>query len=162
MSLERELDRRIGMAASAFSRLGTRGWKNPPTLIKTKVTVYNACVVSTLLYGSECWKTYAAQEHRLNVFHMRSFRKLLGIYWMSRTPNTVVLSRCGLTTMFTMLRQRRQRWLDHVRWMNDGRIPKSFLYGELSAGKRNLGRSQLCYQNVCKRDMKELSIDKNE
>ena len=67
LSLKRELDRRIGMAASTFSRLSTRVWKNPRLSIKTKVTVYNACVVSTLLYGSECWTTYAAQEHRLNV-----------------------------------------------------------------------------------------------
>ena len=81
---------------------------------------------------------------------------------MSRTPNTVVLSRCGLTTMFTMLRQRRLRWLSHDRRMNDGRIPKALLYGKLSAGKRNLGRPQLRYRDVCKRDMKEVSIEKNE
>ena len=106
-SLEIELDRRIGMAASAFTRLGTRVWRNPRLSIKTKVTVYNACVVSTLLYGSECWTTYAAQEHRLNVFHMRSLRKLLGISWMSRTPNTIVLPRCGPLIMFTIFRQHR-------------------------------------------------------
>ena len=162
LSLKKELDRRIGMAASTFSRLSTRVWKNPRLSIKTKVTVYNACVVSTLLYGSECWTTYAAQEHRLNVFHMRSLRKLLGISWMSRTPNTVVLSKSGLPTMFTILRQRRLRWLGHVRRMNDGRIPKDLLYGELSSGKRNLGRPQLRYRDVCKRDMKELNINKDE
>ena len=46
---------------------------------------------------------------------------------MSRTPNTVVLSICELSTMFTMLRQRRLRWLGHVRRMKDGRIPKDVL-----------------------------------
>ena len=168
LSLERELDWRIVMAASTFARLGTRVWKNPRLSIKTKVTVYNACVVSTLLYGSECWTTYAAQEHRLNVFHMRSLRKLLGISWMSRTPNTVVLSRCGLTTVIlwffnydSMILQRRLRWLGLIRRMKDGRTPKDLLYAELSAGKRNLGRPRLRYRDVCKRDMKGLNIDKN-
>ena len=71
-------------------------------------------------------------------FHMQSLQKLLGISWMSRTPNTVFLSRCGL-----MLFQRRLRWLGHVRRMNDGRIPKDLLHRELTAGKRNLGRPQL-------------------
>ena len=33
-----------------------------PDSIKTKVTVYNAGVLSTLLYGSKWWTTYAAQE----------------------------------------------------------------------------------------------------
>ena len=52
------------MAASAFSCLSTLEWKNPDC--KTKETVHNACVVSTILCGSECWTTYATQEHRLN------------------------------------------------------------------------------------------------
>ena len=60
LSLDRELDKRIGMAASTLAFLLTRVWKNPGLLIKTKVTVYNACVFIALLYGSECWTTYAA------------------------------------------------------------------------------------------------------
>ena len=109
------------MAASVFFRLRTCVWKNCRLSINTKVTVYNACFVSTLLYGSECWTTYAAQEHRLNVFHMRSLRKLLGISWMSSTPNTAVLSRCGLPTMFTRLRQCRLRRMGQIRWKNPKR-----------------------------------------
>ena len=49
---------------------------------------------------------------------------------------------------------RKLRWLEHVRRMNDGRNPKYILYGDLIAGKRNIGRPQLRYQDVCKRDMK--------
>ena len=135
--------------------------KKNPTSSKTKVTVYNRCVFSTILYKSESWTTYAAQERRLNIFHTCSLRKLLGITWMSRTPNTVVLARCGLPTVFTMLRQRRLRWLGHVRRMEDGRIPKDLLYGRLIAGERNLGRPQLRYRDTCKRDMKELGMDIN-
>ena len=36
-------------------------------IIKTKVSVYNDCVLSTLLYGSESWTTYPAQERILNI-----------------------------------------------------------------------------------------------
>ena len=79
---------------------------------------------------------------------MRSLKKLLGISWMNRTPNTVVLSRCELPTIFTMFRPRRLRWLGHVKRMKDGRIPKDILYGELIAGKCSLGRPQICYRYV--------------
>ena len=61
-----------------------------------------------------------------------------------------------------MFRQRRLRWLGHIRRMNYGRIPRDLLYGELSAGKRNIGRPQLRYRDVCKREMNVLIIDKNE
>ena len=51
------------------------------------------------------------------------------------------------------------RWIGHVRRMEDGRIPKDILYGELAFGKRPRGRPQLRYKDVCKRDMKALEID---
>ena len=159
ISLDAEIDKRIGKAATTLARLSSRVWENPKLTIKTKVAVYNACVVSTLLYGSETWTTYARQERRLNSFHMRCLRRILGISWEDKIPNTEVLSRANLPTMFTLLRQRRLRWLGHVHRMDDGRIPKDLLYGELAAGKRTTGRPQLRFRDVCKRDMKALQMD---
>ena len=127
--------------------------------VKTKMAVYNACVLSTLLYGSEAWTTYTHQEKRLNTFHLRSLRRILGISWQDKVTNTEVLSRAGLPSMHTLLRQRRLRWLGHVRRMEDGRIPKDILYGELATGKRKTGRPQLRFKDVCKRDMKALDMD---
>ena len=123
------------------------------------MAVYKACIISTLLYGSETWTTYAKQERKLNSFHMRSLRRILGIIWSDRVPNTQVIKRAGLPTMYTLLRQRRLRWLGHVRRMEDGRIPKDILYGELASGKRSVGRPQLRYKDVCKRDLKALDIN---
>ena len=138
LSLQKELDKRIGKAATTFARLNARVWKISKLTIKTKVAVYNACVLSKLLYGSETWTTYSDQEKRLNAFHLRSLRRLLGISWMNKIPNTVVLSHTELPSMYTLLRQRRLRWLGHVRRMDDGRIPKDILYGELAEEKEAL------------------------
>ncbi|KAI8496811.1 hypothetical protein Bbelb_254660 [Branchiostoma belcheri] len=38
--------------------------------------------------------------------------------------------------------------------MEDGRIPKDILYGELVTGRRPVGRPALRFRDVCKRDMK--------
>ena len=130
LSLDTEIDKRIGKAATTLARLTPRVWTNPKLTVKTKMIVYNACVVSTLMYGSETWTTYARQEKRLNSFHPRSIRRILGISWQDRVSNTEVLSRANLASMFTLLRQRRLRWLGHVYRMEDGRIPKDILYGE--------------------------------
>ena len=43
--------------------------------------------------------------------------------------------------------------------MEDGRIPKDILYGELASGRRSKGRPQLRYKDVCKRDLKALDIN---
>ena len=53
LSLEAELNKRIGKAAPTLGRLATRVWENTKLTTRTKMAVYNACIVSTLLYGSE-------------------------------------------------------------------------------------------------------------
>ena len=107
LSMDAEINKRIGKAASTLARLTARVWTSPKLSIKTKMAVYNACVICTLLYGSETWTTYAGQERRLNTFHLRSIRRILGICWQDKVTSADVLSRAGLPTMYTLLRQRR-------------------------------------------------------
>ena len=90
---------------------------------------------------------------------MRSIRRILGISWQDRVPNTEVLSRAHLTSMHTLHRQRRLRWLGHVHRKDDKRIPKDVLYGELINGRRNTGRHYLRFKDVCKRDLRALEIN---
>ena len=118
LSLDKEIESQIDRAASNLARLGIHVWKNPRLTFKTKVSMYRACVLSKLFYGCESWKTYGAQECRLNIFNMRLSRNLLIISPTNRTQNSFVLSRKWLPTMFTMLRQRR---LGHIRRHNPQR-----------------------------------------
>ena len=143
LSLDTEIDKKIGKAATTPAHLTSRVWTNPKLTVKTKMVVYNTCVVSTLMYGSETWTIYARQEKRLNSFYLRSIRRMLGISWQDRVSNSQVLFRANLPSMFTLLRQRRLRWLGHVYCMEDGRIPKDILYGELASGRRSKGCPQL-------------------
>ena len=131
-----------------LSRLTNRVWSNNKLSDHTKVNVYKACVISTLLYGSESWTMHARQEKRLNVFHMRCLRRILGIAWQNRVTNKVVLEKAGIPSLYTILKQRRMRWLGHVTQMKDGRIPKDLLYGELATGKRPTRRPQLRFKDV--------------
>ncbi|XP_071491378.1 equilibrative nucleobase transporter 1-like [Diadema antillarum] len=63
-------------------------------------------------------------EKRLNTFHLRCLRRLLHIKWQDRVTNAEVLQRAGILSMFSLLGQRRLKWLGHVRRMEPGRIPK--------------------------------------
>ena len=159
LSLDAELNKRIGKAAMALARLGKGVWDNSMLTIGTKMKVYQACVLSTLLYGSESWTLYSHQECRLNSFHLRCLRRILGITWLDRVPNKNVLAQAGIPSMFALLSQRRLRWLGHVSRMEDGRIPKDMLYGELATGTRPAGRPVLRYKDVCRRDMKAGNIN---
>ncbi|XP_037774604.1 uncharacterized protein LOC119571296, partial [Penaeus monodon] len=147
LSLDAELNKRIGKAGTATARLAKRVWNNKKLTTNTKMKVYQACVLSTLLYGSESWTLYSRQE------------RILGITWQDRVPNKNVLDQEGIPSMFVLLTQRRLRWLGHVRRMDDGRIPKDILFGELATGSRPTGRPLLRFKDVCKRDMRAGDID---
>ena len=96
LSLEPDISARIAKAAGMMSKLKKRVWDNNNLTNNTKLQVYRACVLSTLLYSSEAWTTYATQEKRLNSFHLRCLRRILGIRWQDLVPNTKVLERAGL------------------------------------------------------------------
>ena len=136
-----------------LSRLTKRVWSNNRLTEHTKVNVYKACVISTLLYGSESWTMCAHQERQLNVFHMCCLRCILGITWQDKVTNNAVLEKAGIPSLYTLLKQRHMRWLRHVARMEDGRIPKDLVYGELATGKRPTGRPHLRFKEICKRDL---------
>ena len=128
---------------------------------KTKMLGYCSCLLSTLLYGSEPWTTYARQEKRLNSFHLRCLTRLLHIQWQDRVPNTEVLERAGLASMPTMLSHRRLRWLGHVHRMEPNRLPREILSGELREGVRRTSRPLLRFKDACKLDLKLTGINPN-
>ena len=53
LSLDTEIDKRIGKAATTLARLTSRVQANPKLTVKIKMAVYNVRAVSTLMYGSE-------------------------------------------------------------------------------------------------------------
>ena len=50
-----EVDRRIASTSRAFGALRQSIFEDPNLSITTKRYIYRACVLSVLLYGSECW-----------------------------------------------------------------------------------------------------------
>ena len=159
LSLDKEIDKRIAKAASVMTRLSKRVWSNCILTRNTKLKVYQSCVLSTLLYGSEAWTTYAKQENRLESFHLRCLRRILNIKWQDKITNTAVLEQAGSLSLHLLLCKRRLRWLGHVHRMQDGRIPKDIMYGELASGQRPTGRPVLRFKDVCKKDLKTANIN---
>ncbi|XP_022793403.1 uncharacterized protein LOC111332355 [Stylophora pistillata] len=117
---EVEIEKRIGKAATNVAQLPSRVWENKKLTTQTKVAVYRGCMVSTLLFGSESCPTFTSQEKRFNIFHMRCLRRILSISWTDKVFNNEVLARGNIPSMFTLIRQRRLRWLGDVYRMEDG------------------------------------------
>ena len=138
-TIDAEINNRISKASSAFGRLREKVWERRGISLETKLKVYRAVVLTTLLYGSKTWTAYRRHEKQLNHFHLRCLRNLLHIHLQDKVPDTEVLRQANFPSIITTTRKAQLRWAGHVSRMPDDRIPKQFLYGELCHGKRTVG-----------------------
>ena len=158
-TLDQEIATRLGKASTTFGRLTKRVWKNRHLSIRTKVRVYEACVLSILLYGAESWATYRPQESKLSAFHTFNLRFILGKTWEDRMTNEEVFKITGSGPLSSRLKFFRLRWAGHVNRMPCDRIPRLLLHGVLEEGTRQTGRPRLRFKDVLKRDLKDFNIE---
>ena len=136
ISVDTYINSRLAKAGDAFGKLQRRLWGEHSVALLTKIAVYQAVVLSTLLYGCESWVLYRRSVRRLDEFHMRCLHKVAGIKWQDRVPNTEVLRICGSSGTEAFLLAAQLCWVGHVVRMEDDRIPKQVFFGQLSSGKR--------------------------
>ena len=72
--IDKEIDDRLSSANSSFGRLNKRVWSNKSLKNKTKIRVYRAVVLTTLIYGSETSVTYGNHIYLLIRMEVASSR----------------------------------------------------------------------------------------
>ena len=104
-----------------MAKLKERVWQKINLTMNNRLKVYQTCVTSILLYGSETWTPYTKQEAKLDSFHLRCLKRILGITWQERIPNTNVLEKAKRLSIHALLSQRCLRWLGYICRMGKGR-----------------------------------------
>ncbi|BHF68764.1 hypothetical protein SprV_0301180500 [Sparganum proliferum] len=149
-----EVTRRISKASQAFGRLQSTVWNRHGLQLSTKLKMYKAVILPTLLYEAETWTVYTKQARRLNHFHLSCLRRILRLGCQDRIPDTDVLERTGILSIYTMLRQMQLRWSGHLVRMDDERLPKRLFYGDVATGSRRQGGQIRRYKDTLKRTVK--------
>ncbi len=106
-----ELTRRIGEAKGVFRAL-QRCWAHANISKHRKLQIYQACVVSKLLYGLESVWLLQADIKRLNSFHVQCVRQVLKIphSYISRISNQEVLDRGKQSSLSSVLLRRQIKY----------------------------------------------------
>ena len=142
-----------------------RIWNNKNLKKDKKISVYKAVVLATLVYGIETWLIYRRHLRLIERYHQRCLRTILNIHWSDFVTNIgsdfitniEVLEIAMVASIEAMLLKIQLRWAGHVSRMEDHRIAKAILYGELSTGHRD--KPRIRYKHTLKRSFAICNID---
>ena len=127
-TLDDKVCSRIKKATDAFAALKDRVWSNCGLKKSTKISVYNASVLTCLLYSCGTWVTYRRHLVSLERFHQRCLRSILGIHFTLMRQRGLTLLALELSSIATGLDGQVIRMED--------KMLMQMLYGEWSNGTR--------------------------
>ena len=78
-SIDNEVQNRINQTSAAYGRLRRWVFQNKNLHLNTKICVYQAICITTLLYSCEAWVTYSRHIKSLEQFNIRCLQPILGI-----------------------------------------------------------------------------------
>ena len=164
--MDGDVDRRIAQASRAFGALRKAVFMDKDLTLKTKRKIYQACVLPVLLYGAECWIPLRRHTKKINTFHHRCIRIILGIsgqqQWSKRITMREIRRRWGdEETAAEKVKKRRLEWLGHLARMSEERIPKSALFGWLPQPRPRCGPRRR-WRDVIRRDLRDIEVGEDE
>lgn len=157
-SVDKDIENRIKQASSSFGRLRKRVFCNSNLHLHTKITVYRAICISTLLYGCEAWTIYARHLKVLEAFHIKCLQRILKVTWRDCLSHTEVLERTNCRSIEATIMHHQLRWLGHVIRMPASRLPRRILYGQLHLGQRSAGGPKKRLKDQLKTTLKKCGI----
>jgi hypothetical protein len=160
-SCDKDIKTRLGKANATFVRLNNI-WRNKSLNCRIKIRLYEALVLSTLLYGAETWPMTVANLKKLEAAHHKWQRKILGVIWKYMISNDKIRERTGMEKLEDILRKRRLRWLGHVHRMDSDRIAKQAMNWSPADGKRKRGRPRKTWKVTVTEDLKITKMDWEE
>jgi hypothetical protein len=142
---ENDIKQRLTKARIAFKNLQAV-WRSSQYTTMTKLKLYTSCILPTLSYGSECWRMTENDLDRLSIFHTKSLRRILKIFWPNTISNKDLLNRCQQEDMATIITKRRWKWIGHVLRKEPDDTTKIALYwtpeGKREDGQKSPGEEQ--------------------
>ena len=131
-------------------------WRSRNYSRRTQIKIYQACVLSVLLYGSECWRMTARDLKKMQTFHTSCLRKILHIFCPRKISNNELFKLTEQEDMGIVL-VRRWRWFGHVFRRETTNISKIALRWTPEV-KRKRGRPKSTWRRTAEAELQTLNL----
>ena len=160
MDTEGSVERTVRMRVAA----AWRKWREISSLLlnraiplKYRGRVYDACVRSVLLYGSEGWPMTDRVQSIMTSCDRRMMRYMAGVSLRDRVRTEEVARRCGVDVLEIVMRERRLRWFGHVRRREEDNPMRKVMDLEVD-GRRPPGRPRKTWRKTVEEDMRLVGV----
>ena len=151
---EEDIKSRLNKARNVMRSMNNI-WRSSQYSLHTKLRIYRSCVLSTLMYGAECWRMTKCDTDKLSAFHTMCLRKIRRVFWPQKMTNKDLLQLSHMEDMETLITRRRWSWVGHVLRMDPNAIARVALRWT-PEGKRKRGRPRQTWRRTVEGEMKDL------
>ena len=111
---EEDMARRRTLAAAAMAKMDKIWIRQDKISKKRKINIYRALVKSILLYNCGTWGVTKTEEQKMDAFHRKQLRRLLGIKYPTRISNQKLYAETGEQPISETMRSARWKLLGHI------------------------------------------------
>ena len=123
--------------------------------ISTKLKLYNTCILSIFLYGSDCWAMSKTDARKIDALDQWCLRMLLGIGWYQFVRNDDVRRLTKQPKLTAIIQSRRLTLFGHIMRMDDNADAKRILLASAPADwRRQLGHPRITWLSTIQQDLK--------
>ena len=116
----KDLDQRIQAAWQSWSKISSAFCRRlvSPNM---RQRAFNACIMSVVLYGCECWTLRSSDKERLAIVQRMMERRMLRITLRDRWTNERIRQETKVRDWVKEALKRKLQWADKIRKMEDSR-----------------------------------------
>ena len=162
---EKDIISRCNMAEIAFRKFQKVWLMGKKISLDRKLKLYEAQVVSVLMYNSNSWAPTKAALNKLDVTHRRHLRTILNIKWpRGMIRNVTLYKRCNVEKLSDRVNTYRWRMLGHVLRSDENTAAHQSLSFAIEADSHfsgRVGRPRCNLFNLLKKDLEERNLFMN-
>ncbi|TWW81034.1 R2DM Retrovirus-related Pol polyprotein from type II retrotransposable element [Takifugu flavidus] len=112
--MEREIDRRIGVASTVMRTLHRSVVVKRELSRKAKLSIYRSIFVPTLTYGHELWVMTERTRSRVQAAEMSFLRRVAGLSLRDRVRSSAIREELGVELLLLRVERSQMGWLGHL------------------------------------------------
>ena len=109
-----DIARRKTLSNIAFNKLYTTWIRRDKIQLSTRLKLYKSLVKPILLYNCGTWGVTKTEEEKLDAFHRKQLKRLLGIRWPTKITNESLYKKTNERPISVTMREARWRLFGHI------------------------------------------------